>query len=595
MSLFDFENSTDGWHINSFSDVFTRLSITTTLAFSGTGSLQMDVDLGNRFRHESGEIYYQFDEARNYDGLLLQGWVYAPAGARGDNEFSNGLRFFVEDNSGNKLYASWHNIWQEGWYSITLPIRDAAPACGTVSAGFDPTEIRRIGINLAANTTAGAAASYVGPILLDSIAIGVPEPFPSDHLHTFSDPDSLDGLPRFETDPGWNALGWESLAIQNEALTVEAEFNTSTDPTRKGFFSIIYSPYLNLSHKEHATISLDLRFSPNGIGNPPLNCPFVISVWVWDDIKQKWFTSEIQQVGSGEWQTVTFNLLNQAELAPGVPAYEGDLPTLSNIRRIGFQIYANQDYAGLIQFDNIAFGGLELPNQYPNQNSHRVQRNGNQFALDGRRFRFVSYDIEYLFTLPEDDVVQLLDTVAALPGDPVVRLWGFSEGCEALGSDCAVYSRYFQPERGVFNETVYEHFDRIVAMAGARGIRLIIALGNNWHEYGGAPQYVDWLAEEHPDEIPAGIEPHSDEYHDLFFTEPIIKEWYKAAIHKMVTRVNTITQEPYATTNTIMAWELINEARAKSDVSGAAVHSWLAEMAAYVDGLESKSPHWHWR
>lgn len=46
------------------------------------------------------------------------------------------------------------------------------------------------------------------------------------------------------------------------------------------------------------------------------------------------------------------------------------------------------------------------------------------------------------------------------------------------------------PHAGVFSEKVFKGLDYVIAEAGKRNLRLILALSNYWHHFGGMPQYV---------------------------------------------------------------------------------------------------------
>lgn len=69
---------------------------------------------------------------------------------------------------------------------------------------------------------------------------------------------------------------------------------------------------------------------------------------------------------------------------------------------------------------------------------------------------------------------------------------------------------------------------------------------------------------------------------------------YKNYIHKIVTRVNTITGVAYINDPTVFAWELANEPHCNDGYEdklgvprGSIVRAWVAEMAAYVKSLDS--------
>ncbi|KAI9138340.1 glycoside hydrolase superfamily, partial [Paraphysoderma sedebokerense] len=82
--------------------------------------------------------------------------------------------------------------------------------------------------------------------------------------------------------------------------------------------------------------------------------------------------------------------------------------------------------------------------------------------------------------------------------------------------------------------------DRVVAEAKTRGIKLILALTNNWDHYGGMDMYNDWF---------------KAQYHDDFYdTSSRQFEAYKKYVSALLNRVNHITGVAYKDEPTIMAW-----------------------------------------
>lgn len=59
--------------------------------------------------------------------------------------------------------------------------------------------------------------------------------------------------------------------------------------------------------------------------------------------------------------------------------------------------------------------------------------------------------------------------------------------------------------------------DFVVAEARKLGLRLILSFVNNYKDFGGRPQYVQWARS-------AGVQLSSD---DDFYTNPIVKGYYK--------------------------------------------------------------------
>lgn len=103
------------------------------------------------------------------------------------------------------------------------------------------------------------------------------------------------------------------------------------------------------------------------------------------------------------------------------------------------------------------------------------------------------------------------------------------------------YYQLWQNGTAIFNTGPFgiSRFDAVVASAKAHGIRLIVALTNNWSDFGGMDVYVSQLN-------PGGT-------HDTFYTNEVVIAAYKNYINNFVGR--------YADEPTIMGWELANEPR----------------------------------
>jgi len=117
-------------------------------------------------------------------------------------------------------------------------------------------------------------------------------------------------------------------------------------------------------------------------------------------------------------------------------------------------------------------------------------------------------------------------------------------------------------------------FDYVVSSAKAHGIRLIVALTNNWSDYGGMDVYVSQLN-------PGGT-------HDTFYTNAKIISAFQNYIKAWVTR--------YANEPTIMAWELANEPRCSGssgsassacDTTGSTINKWASTISAYIKSIDS--------
>ena len=89
----------------------------------------------------------------------------------------------------------------------------------------------------------------------------------------------------------------------------------------------------------------------------------------------------------------------------------------------------------------------------------------------------------------------------------------------------------------------------------------MLALVNNWPDYGGMAQYVKWFLGLPDDSFDTGVEPR----HVLQPAE--IRRCYRAYVH-YVPPVQPVHGLRYNQDPTIMTFELANEPRSRSDKSG---------------------------
>ncbi|KAH0780745.1 hypothetical protein KY290_000343 [Solanum tuberosum] len=149
----------------------------------------------------------------------------------------------------------------------------------------------------------------------------------------------------------------------------------------------------------------------------------------------------------------------------------------------------------------------------------------------------------------------------------VARTWAFADGG----------SKPLQSAPGVYNEQMFQGLDFVISEAKNYGIHLILSLVDNFEAFGGKKQYVAWAVQK-------GQQLTSD---DDFFTNPMVKEFYKNYVKDVLTRVNKITNVAYKDDPTILSWELINEPRCPSDLSGKTIQNWITEMAGHLRSIDT--------
>lgn len=216
-----------------------------------------------------------------------------------------------------------------------------------------------------------------------------------------------------------------------------------------------------------------------------------------------------------------------------------------------------------------------------------VHRFGSKLYHKGRSFRLAganNYYLMYKSPLMVDDV---LETAAANDFN-VIRMWGFIDIGNQDGSnsvhgkaDGQIYFQYWDGAGPAYNEGEdgLINLDYAVYKAGQLGLKLIIPLTNNWSDFGGMDQYVRWAG---------------GSYHDDFYTDPQIRQWYKNWIEYLLNRVNTYTGVKYRNDPTIMMWELGNEPRCKGsgvyppspNCTTETLIEWADEMSSFIKTID---------
>ncbi|KEP46730.1 glycoside hydrolase family 5 protein, partial [Rhizoctonia solani 123E] len=168
-----------------------------------------------------------------------------------------------------------------------------------------------------------------------------------------------------------------------------------------------------------------------------------------------------------------------------------------------------------------------------------VKTSGTKFTLNGSTFTVVGSNAYWMAQLSSTaDITSAFADLSAA-GVTTLRTWGFND----VTSPSGTYYQLWSGATGTVNTGAdgLAKFDTVVAAAKAAGIRLIIALTNNWSDYGGMDVYVKQIL--------------GSSNHDLFYTDATVKAAFKSYINTWVTR--------YKNEPTVLAWELANEPRCK--------------------------------
>ncbi|KAM0928143.1 hypothetical protein ACQ4PT_002299 [Festuca glaucescens] len=208
-----------------------------------------------------------------------------------------------------------------------------------------------------------------------------------------------------------------------------------------------------------------------------------------------------------------------------------------------------------------------------------VRVDGTRFVVgDGDRTVYLSGFNAYWLMEMASDQSQRGKVVAAFRqasahGLNLARTWAFSDGGD----------RPLQSSPGVYHEYMFQGLDFVVAEARRHGIYLLLCLTNNFDDFGGKRQYVQWARED----AAAAAGGHNFTSADDFFNSTLVKSYYKNHVKTVLTRVNTVTGVAYRDDPAIFGWELMNEPRCNAEPTGALVQSWVEEMSPYLKTIDA--------
>lgn len=174
------------------------------------------------------------------------------------------------------------------------------------------------------------------------------------------------------------------------------------------------------------------------------------------------------------------------------PAYDDDIAPVT----VG--VYAEEE-----RWPPVCYGEAELPlGEYncriilTEETFHQtgpadygwVMVNGNRFWKDAGVFHYAGTNCYYLMVYAADPALRpYVDEVLEDAKEmrlTVVRTWAFNDGAGEWNA--------LQTAPGVYDETVFQGLDYVVDKARQLGLHLILPLVNNWDDYGGMNQYVEW-------------------------------------------------------------------------------------------------------
>ncbi|MEO8901330.1 MAG: cellulase family glycosylhydrolase [Polyangiaceae bacterium] len=231
----------------------------------------------------------------------------------------------------------------------------------------------------------------------------------------------------------------------------------------------------------------------------------------------------------------------------------------------------------------LAVGCAAPETRSPQSGYDFAKRSVATFEVNGKPLCFVGTNNYYLAYKPKSMVDNVLESARAM-GVKVVRTWAFIDrgsldgsvpNVDGNGTKDGFYFQAWDPvaKRAVYNDgpTGLQGLDYALAKAAQLGLKLVLVLTNNWHDFGGMDQYLAWY----------GLSSHRD-----FYTDAGVKQSYQAWLSHLTTHVNSVTHLAYRDDPTIFAWELGNEPRGTPGTPDSVLNSWADEMSSYLKWLD---------
>lgn len=229
------------------------------------------------------------------------------------------------------------------------------------------------------------------------------------------------------------------------------------------------------------------------------------------------------------------------------------------------------------------------------------------FYRNGQEYRYVGANFWYGAILGStgrggnrERLAKELDDMKALGIDNVRVLVG-GDGREGIPSHI---SPKLQLEPGVYNDTILEGLDYMMAELEKRDMLAVLYFNNAWEWSGGYGAYLDWVG--FTGDVMSSKEPgkmvHFDQtpvpsydgwweymqYVGNFVLNDSAKALAANHVKFIVSRTNTVTGKPYTESKALMSWEIANEPRCfvNDSLHKTKFVEWIDEQSSLIKSLD---------
>ena len=218
-----------------------------------------------------------------------------------------------------------------------------------------------------------------------------------------------------------------------------------------------------------------------------------------------------------------------------------------------------------------------------------VRQQAGQFFLNGKSYSYIGTNLWYGAILgskgqggSRERLIAELDTLAALEVTNLRILVG-SDGERGV---LTKVEPTLQIAPGVYNDTILDGLDFLLAEMGKRDMKAVLYLNNSWEWSGGYGFYLEHAGygkAPRPEE--AGYTAFMNHVAQ-FADSPEAQNLFLDYVRFIVSRTNRYTHTAYTDDPAIMAWQIGNEPRAFGEAQKEGFARWLASTSALIRSID---------
>ena len=227
----------------------------------------------------------------------------------------------------------------------------------------------------------------------------------------------------------------------------------------------------------------------------------------------------------------------------------------------------------------------------PDTNDDFVRVEDGRFMIGDSTYRYIGTNFWYGAILASEgrggDRERLkaeLDTLQSIGIDNLRVLVG-GDGEENVPSHIMPV---LQTAPGVYNDTILDGLDYLMAELERRDMKAVLYLNNAWEWSGGYGTYLEWAgAGKTPNPAVDGYDKFMNRVAQ-FVCNDSAKALTANHVRDIVSRTNRYTNKPYSESKALMSWQIANEPRAfaSDSVTKRAFADWIASQAALIKSID---------